>query len=68
MGRLDQIREHLAEIAWRIDDATFLARGADGDNAGLVDALEELDTALADAAKELRILRDNLEYERTRHV
>ena len=58
MGRLDQIREHLNEIARRIGDATFLARGAEGDNAGLVDALEELDTAHADASKELRILED----------
>lgn len=68
MGRLDQIREHLDEIAWRIGDAAFLARGAGGDNAGLVDALETLDTALADATKELRILRDNLDYERPLHV
>lgn len=58
MRRFDQIREHLDEIAWRIGDAAFLARGADGDNAGLVDALETLDTALADASKELRILED----------
>ena len=58
MGRLDRIREHLDEIARRIGDATFLARGTEGDNAGLVDALEELDTALADASKELRILED----------
>lgn len=61
MNRLRQIHEHLDEVAWRIGDATFLARGASGDNAGLVDALETLDTALADASKELRILEDQEE-------